>query len=60
MKIIAKQAGIVAQVLTGEDDDMLSVQVQVPFLSLTDEQKKQVQTMIDEELERNPPEQRRA
>ena len=60
MKVIAKQSGIVAQVLTGEDDDMLSVQVQVPFLSLTDEQKKQVQTMIDEELERNPPEQRRA
>ena len=60
MKIIAKQAGIVAQVLTGEDDDMLSVQVQVPFLSLTDEQKKQVQTMVEEEIARNPPEQRRA
>ena len=60
MKIIAKQSGIVAQVLTGEDDDMLSVQVQVPLLSMTDEQKKQVQTMVEEELARNPPEQRRA
>ena len=60
MKILAKQSGIVAQVLHGEGDEMVSVQVQVPFLALTADQKEAVEKMIAEELERNPPEQRRA
>ena len=54
MKILAKQSGIVAQVLVGEDDEMVSVQVTVPFLSLTSEQKENVEMAIEQELERNP------
>ena len=60
MKILAKQSGIVAQVLVGEDDEMVSVQVTVPFLSLTTEQKENVEMAIEQELERNPPGQQRA
>ena len=60
MKIIPKQSGIVAQVLIGEGDDMATVQVTVPYASLDEDQRKVIDGMVGEELEKNPPEQRRA